>query len=114
MAQFKDVKDQEYYKRRNIPANPNKPEIHFYPDVTDEFIKSDEYDIDFTLSYADCLKKISEGVEDIHTPQMAFANPKTAGTYECYMHYIDLKKGTQRIAVVEFSLRGELVVKEWI
>ena len=114
MGHFADIKSQEFYRKQNIPANPNKPEIHFYPDITDEALRKDEFDIDFTLSYADCLKKINEGLDDIHTPQMAFANPKTAEVYECYMHYLDLANATQRIALIEFSLRGEIVVKQWI
>ena len=76
MAQYKDIKDQEFYKKKNIPVGP-KPEIHFYPDITDDALKSGNIDIDFSLSYIDTLNKINSHVDDIHTPQMAFANPKT-------------------------------------
>ena len=112
-SQFRDIKDQEFYKRRNIPTGP-KPEIHFYPDITDDAIKSGAIDIDFTLSYIDVLNKINNGEDDIHTPQMAFANPKTAETYDCYMHKLDLVNGVQTIARIEFSYSGEVIVKEWI
>lgn len=113
MAQFKDIRDQEYYKKRNIPAAP-KPEIHFYPDITDEALLSGEIDIEFTLSYRDVLDKIHKGEDDIHTPQMAFANPKTADTHTCFLHQLDLKNGTQKIALIDFAPNGEVVVKEWI
>lgn len=113
MAQYKDIKDQEFYKKKNIPVGP-KPEIHFYPDITDDALKSGNIDIDFSLSYIDTLNKINSHVDDIHTPQMAFANPKTAEVYDCYMHQLDLANGLQKIALIEFARNGEVIVKEWL
>ena len=58
MARYKDFKNDKFYKRPGTPVNQApKPEIHFYPDITDEALKSDKYDIDFTLSYADVKKR---------------------------------------------------------
>lgn len=113
MAQFKSIRDNDFYRKKSPKHEGPKPEIHFYPDVTDEILKSDRYDIDWVLSYADVLKKMKE-FEDIHTPQMAFANAKTADTYDCYIHYLDLKNDTQKVAHVGFNMRGEVFVKEWV
>ena len=113
MSQFRSIKNDDYYKRKSPKYTGPKPEIHFYPDVTDEVLKSDRYDINWTLSYADVLKKIN-ALEDIHTPQMAFANAKTGDAYNCFVHYLDIKNETQRVAHVEFNMRGEVIVKEWV
>ena len=45
---------------------------------------------------------------------MAFANAKTADTYECFIHYLNFKDDTQRVARVGFNMRGEIFVKEWV
>lgn len=114
MSQFKSIKDNEFYKRQQSRKYEGpKPEFHFYPNVTDEVLKSDRYDIDWTLSYADVQKKMAN-FEDIYSPQMAFANAKTADTYECFVHYLDFKNETQRVAHVGFNMRGEIFVKEWV
>lgn len=114
MARYKDFKNDKFYKRPGTPVNQApKPEIHFYPDITDEALKSDKYDIDFTLSYADVKKKM-EALEDIWTPQMAFANRYTAEHYTVYIHYLDMENDTQRVAIVDFSLSNEVIVREWV
>ena len=115
MSQFKSVKNDPYYKQPQARKYDGpKPSIHFYPDVTDEVLKSDKYDIEWIFSYADVMKKISNMEDDIHTPQMAFANAKTADTYELYIHYLDTKNDTQRVAHVGFNMKNEVFVKEWV
>lgn len=113
MSQFKSIKDDKYYRDKIYKNKGPKPEIHFYPNITDEILKSDRYDIDWTLSYADCLSKI-QALEDIYTTQMAFANAKTADDYEVYIHILDFKTETQKVAHVEFNMMNEIVVKEWV
>lgn len=113
MAQFKSIKNDPYY-RNQIPIHSGpKPEAHFYPDITDEVLRSNKYDIDFTLSYADALKKI-EKLEDIWTIQMGLANAKTAESYNCFIHYLDTENDTQKVAIVTFNMRGEAILKEWV
>lgn len=115
MSQFKSVKNDPYYKQQQARKfDGPKPSIHFYPDVTDEILKSNKYDIDWILSYADAMKKINALEDDIHTPQMVFANAKTADSYELFVHYLDIKHDTQRIAHIGFNMKNEVFVKEWV
>lgn len=113
MAQFKSVKNDPYYRKQHPVNSGPRPEAHFYPDITDEVLRSNKYDIDFTLSYADALVKI-QNLEDIWTVQMALANAKTADAYDCFIHYLDTENNTQKVAHVTFNMRGEVVVKEWV
>lgn len=113
MAQYRSVKNDKYYKEPLLKHRGPKPEIHFYPDATDKLILSDKYDIDWTLSYADCLAKM-EKMEDIYTTQMAFANQKTAETYDCYIHFLDMSNDTQRVGLLDFNARGDATIKEWV
>lgn len=115
MSQFKSIKNDPYYKQQQARKfDGPKPSIHFYPDVTDEILKSNKYDIDWILSYADAMKKINALEDDIHTPQMVFANAKTADSYELFVHYLDIKHDTQRIAHIGFNMKNEVFVKEWV
>lgn len=115
MAKYIPIEKSSYYKRSQATPKEQveKPMIHFYPDVTDEMISSGKYDIPFILSYKDMEQAIAKGEDDIHTCQMVFANPTVAQSYDCYVHYIDAEKETQRIAHIEFN-RGQIVIKEWV
>ena len=113
MAQFKSIRDDDYYKKKIYKNSGPKPEAHFYPDVSDEILRSDRYDIDWTLSFVDCKRKI-DNLEDFWTPQMVFANTEVANTYNVFIHYLDTKNDTQRVARVEFNMRNEIIVKEWV
>lgn len=113
MAHYKSIRNDKYYREPLLKNKGPKPEIHFYPDATDELIRSDRYDIDWTLSYADCLAKIGR-LEDVWTTQMAFANPKIAETYDCFIHYLDMTNDTQKVGLIDFNSRGEVMIKEWV
>lgn len=113
MSTYKPIKDNDYY-RQDRSVIPHKPIIHFYPDVTDKDITEGELDIEFTLSYKDTLDQIQKGVDDIHTMQMSFANPKTAEKYRCLIHLLDIPNNTQRIGLLAFSNTGEFYIKEWL
>lgn len=114
MAQFKSVKNDGYYRQDKLKYGSGpKPEAHFYPDVTDDVLKSGKYDIEWILSYADTEKAI-KAFESVHTIQMAFANANTADTHDIYIHYLDIVNDTQRVAHVEFNMRNEPIIKEWV
>lgn len=113
MSTYKPIKDNDYY-RQDRSVNPNKPSIHFYPNITDNDLREEDLDIEFTVSYKDTLDKIQSGIDDIHTVQMSFANPKTAERYRCYIHLVDIKNNTQRIGLLEFANTGEYYIKEWL
>lgn len=111
---YLDPKKDKYYHHTGVAKySGEKAEAHFYPDITDEMLLSKKYNIEWTLSYADCLKKINN-IEDFHTPQMAFCNPRTAETYDCFIHKINPTDNTQEVALVGFNSVGEVQVKEWV
>lgn len=114
MAQFKSIKDDPFYKPRkeSIDQTP-KPEMHFYPNMTDEEMLSGKYDIDFTFSYCDIMQKMKQLV-DIHTPQMQFANPKTEETYNLFIHQISEDRKSQTIGVMKFGQNGDMYIAEWV
>lgn len=94
-------------------SRPPKPSIHFYPDLTDELLKSGKYDIPFKLTYTDTMNAIREMEDDIHTIQMVFATPDTDKIYDCYVHYLDPKTNTQKIGLIGFGTAG-IIIREWV
>lgn len=111
---YQSPKNNPYYKPPGIPVHQGpRAEAHFYPTVTDAMLKSDKYNIDWVLSYADCLKKINN-LEDVHTTQMAFCNPRTAETHDCYIHKINVNDNTQEIGLVGFDSVGDIKIQEWV
>ena len=60
MSQFKSIKNDPYYKQQQARKYDGpKPSIHFYPDVTDEILKSNKYDIDWIqIGRASCRERV--------------------------------------------------------
>lgn len=113
MAQFKSIKDDPFYKpKKDVDMTP-KPEMHFYPNMTDEEMLSGNYMMEFTFSYCDVMEKMKR-LEDIHTPQMAFANPKTEEIYNCFLHKISDDRKSQVIGRMKFGQNGDMYISEWV
>ena len=114
MAQFKSIKDDPFYKpkKESIDSTP-KPEMHFYPNMTDKEMLSGAYDIEFTFSYCDVMDKMKR-LEDISTPQMSFANPKTEEVYNCFLHKLSDDRKSQVIGRMKFGQTGEMYISEWV
>lgn len=117
MAKYTPIEKNPYYRRnRSVPKNENfeKPSIHFYPDITDELLKSKNYDIPFLYTFASTAAAIEKLEDEIHTLQMSFANQTTARTYDCYVHYMDPTTDTQKIGLIGFGNGGAIMIREWV